>query len=320
MRIAYKFIQNIVENADGSKRDVTTICNLQLFAATYKTLNDPFECSVRYNDEAAKDKFFQSKVNSLLFNAGICSLFKADGTAKYPCSETMWSYYGNSHKGFCIAYDLDAFSESEDFDIIESLDILYQDNSPIIYSSDSVEIIRQKLFGRKSSAWNKENEVRLLFNSSGLKKIPPNAIVAIFFGLNMPLKYRQEIISGLEHTNIEFYQIETIPNCYKLKATKLMGTADFEILNFERRLVVDNYNILYKSSAKDKQSIESFVAEFRKTLWRPTNITIVDEPIICALLDKQSKSVKEQKLIAEHWIAYSSFDAPEFVWYYPEKN
>lgn len=78
MRIAYKFIQNIVESADGSKRDVTTICNLQLFAATYKTLNDPFECSVRYNDEAAKDKFFQSKVNLLLFNAGICSLFKAD--------------------------------------------------------------------------------------------------------------------------------------------------------------------------------------------------------------------------------------------------
>lgn len=320
MRIAYKFIQNLVENADGTKRDVTTICNQQLFAATYKTLNDPFECSVRYNDEAAKDNFFQSKVNSLLFSAGICSLFKAKENAKFPCSETMWSYYGNSHKGFCIAYDLDAFSKAEDFDIIETLEIKYQDNSPIIYSNDSIEIIRQKLFGRKSTAWNKENEVRLLFNSSGLKNIPSNAIIAIFFGLNMPLKYRQEIIHGLENTNIEFFQIETIPNCYKLKATKLMGTTDFEILNFERRLVVDNYNILYKSSAKDKQSIESFVSEFRKTLSRPTNITIVDEPTICALLDKQNRTAKDQKLIAEHWIAYSSFDAPKCVWYYPEKD
>lgn len=320
MRIAYKFIQNLVENTDGTKRDVTTICNKQLFAATYKTLNDPFECSVRYNDEAAKDNFFQSKVNSLLFNAGICSLFKAKGNAPFPNSETMWSYYGNSHKGFCIAYDLDAFSNSENFDIIDSLDIKYQDNSPIIYSTDSIEVIREKLFGRKSTAWNKESEVRLLFNTSGLKSIPTNAIVAIFFGLNMPLKYRQEIISKLEHTNIEFYQIENVPNCYKLKATKLMGTTDFEILNFERRLVVDNYNILFKSAAKDKQSIEAFVSKFRKTLSRPTNITIVDDPTICTLLDKISKSIKEQKLIAEHWIAYSTFDAPDVVWYYPEKD
>lgn len=319
MRIAYKFIQNIVEDTDGSKRDVRTICSQQLFAATYKALNDPFECSVRYNDETAKDNFFQSKVNSLLLNAGICSLFMA-GKTKFPDSETMWSYYANSHKGFCIAYDLDAFSKSENFDIIECLDIKYQDNSPIIYSTDSIDIIRQKLFGRKSKAWHKENEVRLLFHSHGLKDIPQNAIIAIFFGLNMPLKYRQEIISGLEGTEIEYYQIETIPSCYKLKATKLIEMTEFEVLNFERLLVVDNYNILYKSPAKDRQSIEAFVSAFRKSLSRPTNITIVDDPLTCDLLNKQNKSVNEQNFIAEHWIAYSTFHNPEIVWYYPERD
>ncbi len=136
----------------------------------------------------------------------------------------------------------------------------------------------------------------------------------------MPLKYRQEIISGLDGENVDFYQIETIPNCYKLKATKLMGTADFVILNFERLLVVDNYNILYKSSAKDRQSIEAFITEFRKTLSRPTNITVVDDPNICTLLDKPNKTAKDQKLISEHWIAYSIFSSPEIVWYYPEKD
>lgn len=320
MRIAYKFIQNLVENEDGTMRDIKTICDRQLYAASYTSLNDPFECSVRYNDEVAKDTFFQSKVTTLLFNAGICSLFKAIGKVTFPNSETMWSYYANSHKGFCIAYDLDALSQSEEFDVIECMDIRYQDNSPIIYSTDSIEIIKAKLFGRKSTAWNKENEVRLIFNSTGLKKIPSNGIVAIYFGLNMPLKYRHEIISQLEGTNIDFYQIETIPNCYKLKATKLMGITDFEILNFESNHVVDNYNILYKSSAKDRQSIELFVSEFRKSLTRPTNITIVDDPSICKLLDKQSKTIREHKLISEHWIAYSTFGTPDVVWYYPEKD
>ncbi len=89
MRIVYKFIQNIVENADGSKRDVKTICNKQLFAATYNTLNDPFECSVRYNDEDAKNNYFQSKVTTLLFNAGIFSIFMTNGKDKFLGIETM---------------------------------------------------------------------------------------------------------------------------------------------------------------------------------------------------------------------------------------
>lgn len=322
MRLAYKFIQNIAVNTDGSKRDIRTICNRQLFAATYRTLNDPFECSVRYNDDSAKNKAFESRINSLIFNAGIFSLFQPNSHESFPSSEAMWTYYANSHRGFCIAYDLDMMisAKSSDFDLVDCLEIRYQDNSPVIYSSDSVDVMREKHFGRKSVSWKKENEVRLIFSNSGLKQIPQKAITAIYFGLNMPFEDRQQIMSGLEDLDIDFYQVETIPNCYKLKVTKVENIANIEIIKAERKPMLDNLTILYNSTAKDKQTIESLIKEIRKTLSRPTNICIVDDMKSGILLDKYPPTDAERKYLGEHWIAMSTFDAPEVVFYYPERD
>lgn len=322
MRLAYKFIQNSAVDTDGSKRDIRTICNRQLFAATYRTLNDPFECSVRYNDDSAKNKVFESRINSLIFNAGIFSLFQPNNRESFPSSEAMWTYYANSHRGFCIAYDLDAMlsTQSPNFDLVDCLEIKYQDNSPIIFSSDSVDVMREKHFGRKSVSWKRENEVRLIFNNSGLKPIPQNAIIAIYFGLNMPFEDRQEIISGLQGLDIDFFQIETIPNCYKLKVTKVDNIANIEIIKAERKPMLDNLTILYSSEAKDKQTIEALIKEIRKTLSRPTNICIVDDIKSGILLDKYPPTEAERKYLGEHWIAMSTFDAPEVIFYYPERN
>lgn len=322
MRVAYKFIQNIAVNADGSKRDVRTICNRQLYAAKYSALNDPFECSVRFDSESAKNKAFESRINHLLFNAGIFSLFKPQRDEKFPSSEAMWTYYANSHQGFCIAYDLDVIvpAKSVDFDLVDCLDIKYQDNSPIIFHSDSGEDIREKYFGRKSVSWKRENEVRIIFNQFGLKNIPKDAIIAIYFGLNMPFEERQEIMSGLDNLDIDFYQIETIPNCYKLKATRVENIVNIEIIKAERKPMVDNLTILYNSEAKDLQTIEALVKEIRKGLFRPTNICIVDDLKCGILLDKYPPTEAERKYLGEHWIAMSTFDAPDVVFYYPERD
>ncbi|MCM1077901.1 MAG: DUF2971 domain-containing protein [Bacteroidales bacterium] len=322
MRIAYKFIQNVAVDSDGSKRDVRTICDQQLFAATYRALNDPFECCVRYKDDYAKDKAFETKINSLVYNAGILSLFKALPSENFPSSETMWTYYANSHHGFCIAYDLDVLesSRTDGFDLIDCIDIKYQNNSPEIFSSDTAEIMREKHFGRKSLSWKKENEVRLVFSTAGLKNIPQNGIIAVYFGLNMPLEGRQKIMSRLKHLDIDFFQIETIPNRYKLKATKVDNIADIEILKAERKPMVDNLTILYKSKAKDRQTIEMLVKAIRANLSRPTNICIVDDLKSGILLEKYPPTTEERQYLAEHWVAMSTFDAPQYVMYYPERD
>ena len=322
MRIAYKFIQNIAVNNNGSKRDIQTICERQLYAATYRSLNDPFECSVRYRDDLAKNKAFETKINSLVFNAGIFSMFKSLPNEHFPSSETMWTYYANSHSGFCVAYDLDVLesTKSSSFDLVDCIDIKYQNNSPIIFASDSTDIMREKHFGRKSISWKRECEVRLIFQTSGLKKIPQDALIGIYFGLNMPLEDRQQIISGLSDMNVDFFQIETIPNCYKLKATKVDNIANIEIIKAERKPMLDSFTILYKSEAKDRQTIEALIKAIRQSLSRPTNICVVDDMKSGMLLDKYPPTDEERKYLSEHWIAMSTFDAPDCVFYYPERG
>lgn len=303
---------------DGTKRDVSTIVNRQFFAATYKSLNDPFECSARFSGDNRTIESLQTKISHMTYNAGIFSLCKPLPNEKFPCSETMWAYYADSHKGFCIAYDIDVLNDRMHYDLIDVINVNYQDNSPIVSADDSDDSIREKIFGKKSKHWKKENEIRLVFGNSGLKSIPQDAITAIYFGLNMPLSERNDIINGLNDSGISFFQMETIPNHYKLRATPLMGEIEYRIIKFERKPLVDNYNILYMAEAKDKQSIEEFVTEFRKTLTRPSNITVVDDSRACDLLDKFGRTDEEEAFVSKHWLAYSTFDAPEFVWYHPE--
>ena len=86
---------------------------------------------------------------------------------------------------------------------------------------------------------------------------------------------------------------------------------------------VQNFNILYKGKDKSKNMISYFVSKFRdEHAYKPSNITIVDDVKALEFLDsKKTFNLNDQqkRFLADHWIAYSSFDAPDFVWMYPEK-
>jgi hypothetical protein len=325
MRIAYKYIANSVVDDSGILRDTSTICGNMLFASKYEHLNDPFECSARFSTNKAKDRSFDANLQRDVFQAGIYSLCLKQIDEKFPSNETMWAHYANSHKGFCIAYDLDILEDSlsSDFDLLCKLDVKYQDNSPVIDEQDSFQVMREKLFARKSKAWKSEHETRLIFKTDGLKPIPQNAIVAIYFGLNMTLKERNCIINGIKCNDITYFQIERIPNCYKLKATEIMDISDidYEVLAFERLPRVDNYEILYKSEAKDKNTIEAFIKHLRKGLSRPSNLNLVDDARALKLMAwNYTPNASELQFISEHWIAMSTFDAPDYVSYYPQRD
>ena len=108
----------------------------------------------------------------------------------FPCNELLWAHYANSHKGFCIEYDLDILlkNHSSQFDIKNQIHVVYKNERPEVSESDSLFDVQSKVFGTKSLAWEYENEVRLVFLTEGEKPIPPEAITAIYFGLNMSLE------------------------------------------------------------------------------------------------------------------------------------
>ena len=140
---------------------------------------------------------------------------------------------------------------------------------------------------------------------------------------NIRFEDRRDIVKRMSNKNIDFYQMERIENSYKLKATKLLFDYSYKVINIEHRPTVDNYMILYESPNKDENTIREFVEQFRAKLSRPTNITIIDDIKVKAIMQnykpRQFMSRQEIDIQAKHWIAYSTFDAPEFVWMYPEK-
>ncbi len=70
----------------------------------------------------------------------------------------MWGHYGNSHKGFCVGYDLnDILNIPEYKEKLRFKEITYTD---IIPSLSNEEIDRGEALYYKSSDWEKENEFR----------------------------------------------------------------------------------------------------------------------------------------------------------------
>lgn len=319
--IGYKYRANL-DDGTGNRRDTVSLIRGELYAPKFKDLNDPFEGSVELPNAASED-YWVTPLLQQSYGAGVYSMSKQKEGENFPCNELLWAHYANSHKGFCIEYDLDKLDTCITATIDYRIDVEYQENKPTIFPNDSIEAKVKKAFSTKSSAWDYENEYRLVFSSSGVKKIAYEAIRAIYFGLNMPLVERNAIVNGLKDKGIEFYQIERVGKDYKLSASKLLFDYTHEIVNIKKLPTITNYIIWYKSPNKDKSSIEDFVQRVRKDLSPNSNLTLIDDmsvlPILVNYKPRSAMTIEEIETQAKHWIGYSTFDAPEFVWIYPER-
>lgn len=179
----YKYRANTI--IDGKKRDTVNLVQNVLYAANRRELNDPFESAVEF-PKADAHKHWVSSLKEDLHDVGIYSLSKPRDDETFPCNELLWAHYANSHKGFYIEYDLEALvgMTSRGFDIRNVIHISYQEERPKIAEEDRIDILKlqKKLLGTKSKAWKCENEVRLVFYTSGEKTVSKNAITAIYFG------------------------------------------------------------------------------------------------------------------------------------------
>lgn len=321
MRVGYKYRANLA-NETGKRRDTDSLIKGELYAPKMKDLNDPFEGSVDLPLSQAHEHWVTPLLQES-YSAGVYSMSKRKEGEEYPCNELLWAHYANSHKGFCIEYDLDKLDACITDGIDYRIDVVYQENKPTISPDEPTDKKIEKAFSTKSLTWIYENEFRLIFGSSGVKKISFEAIRAIYFGLNMPLAERNAIINGLKGSEIEFYQMERVGKDYKLSASKLLFDYSHKIVNVEKMPTVTNYIIWYQSPNKDKSSIEDFIQRIRKDLGSQSNLTLIDDVKALSIMvnykPRANMTIEEIEVQAKHWIGYSSFDAPECVWMYPER-
>lgn len=314
MRAVYKYRGNI-------ERDTELLIKNELFAPTFTMLNDPFEASCELPQERQWANI--GDIKQEVYNAGVYSLAKLQLNETFPSNELLWAHYVNAHKGFCIEYDLDKLRDGikPKMNLKRTISVAYSSERPILYQNELNDIftIQQKVFGTKSLPWQYENEVRLIFEDKGIKQYTCDAITKIYFGLNISYEHRQNIIDHI-NKNVKLFQISRVGKTYALSAN-LLGRDDVkkcEIILEKHYPTVENYYLYYYAESKDENSLTHLIRTFRADHEnRPMNICVYDDKCVISFLGKYPLTEQEKEIDSKHWIAMSTFDAPELIWMYP---
>ncbi len=222
-------------NYEIFKRDLESLENNLYYASSSLDLNDPCETITDSEKFISQSKSFsrflgfKSKENLKVLDEtyrDVLSFDKKMGI--YSLSQTyidelLWAHYGNSHKGFCIEYELDLLLKSYKSENKFSFPITYNNKPPVIgmidVATNKINGIIKKMGGFKSKRWAYEQEYRILTDNYGLHSYDYQAVKSIYFGLRMEDTQRKEIMNRLKGRGIKYFQIEQIPTSYKFQVS-----------------------------------------------------------------------------------------------------
>lgn len=189
---------------------VMTIADLKKLAADLKR-DDPEITYKRFSALHKKN------------NLGILSL------ASDPFNQTMWSHYASSHKGVVFELDMNhqVFESKEGFS--EFGPVHYMDKRPPGTISSPEEM--RAWYFVKSLAWEYEHEYRRITDHTdrlnacpgvpGTVFLPPDAITAIYLGLNIEDSFLEQALAYCVKNSIPCGRIHRDPLGYRLNALDL---------------------------------------------------------------------------------------------------
>lgn len=219
------------------KRDLESLQKDQFWASNTQQLNDPCEGLVSINNyekqiETLKLIFPQQAKHTVMLNQcfqniidmkdqklGIFSLSKNYN------DELLWAHYADSHKGFCIEYELNKLLKGQN-PKHRYFDVTYTDNLPnislsdILSKEDDNSLIRMML-GYKAKKWEYENELRIITENYGLNSYDYRAVKSIYFGLRISDSEITKIMDTMKGRNIRYFKMKLKPNSFQLDAIQI---------------------------------------------------------------------------------------------------
>jgi hypothetical protein len=165
------------------------LANNRLYAANFKSLNDPMEGIFSYCMENISSNFIEQIINQKN-HLNICSLSKIHN------STLMWSYYAAGHQGVVFGIELPNNGE----DGIEISEIKY--SSRKIFSkflASDADIEAKKVLSKKLNPWKHEKEVRVFSRSSFV----PVILKEVYLGCSMPKSKKELLHKVISHLNHE---------------------------------------------------------------------------------------------------------------------
>lgn len=223
------------------KRDLCSLAKNQIYLAPIDTLNDPFEANVKIYDQSFefgtllnlymtishKEKIDEFEQQFLELTKNFINTSKTWGVyslSKTFNDELLWSYYTNSHTGFCVEYDIQKLMEYK-IPTEPIIDVKYQKEMPTITSTDILNInqesIQKKLIGTKSKRWEHENELRIVTGEHGLFEYDYRALKSIYFGCRSDEKFQKLTMRVLKGRGIKYFLMQPKEGLYELKYIEL---------------------------------------------------------------------------------------------------
>ena len=335
--IAFKYRASKEEN--GKCRDIDMLLADQIYASPLKKLNDCFEG--RYTDSVDKqldviaDTFHYDAstirtqwkdLKKTVEGVGVYSLALSD--EGYPNNKLLWSLYAGEYTGFCVAYDIDKLVQNEQFPwLVNRVKVSYQKDVPIVDAADfsSEVVLLQKMLGTKGVDWEREKEFRLVYDKPGVKTYNRAALKAVFLGFRMNDAHKQRIIDGLQGRDVDIYEMAPMIGSYdfnadlkfslRRKIENALREDEYEIIDTNHQQKVENFYVLYKGTDRSDEKLSAFVQKFREMhATMNANVELYDSAVVKPLLKKYPLNDSEIKIMKEHSIGMSTFDAPDFFW------
>lgn len=222
-----------------------SLLNSELWFATPKSFNDPFDCKydnqTPWNEELVRKHVCETishtgeqvdpedvvrsfKAEPDLFSKYVSDRIKevTSGQGVFCCSESainvlMWSHYADKHRGVCIKLDI-----SKDINLFEhSHKVKYYWKYPK-FDFFKENDLANRLFA-KSRHWEYEEEIRTVKMKPGLYKFNKECLKEIIFGINSnpkEIKIIKKIVES-KYNNVKFKRIQFKKHSFKIKFEKI---------------------------------------------------------------------------------------------------
>ena len=263
--LVYKYRSNYL-------RDIDLLSKSIIFAPNRQNLNDPFEGLISPN---LFHKFYLKSsiiseqeiiLNIIINNIEITKNFGIYSLSETWANELLWANYTNSHKGFCIEYNLgDLVDIYTNYLFPGIIKVNYKKKFPLyslkeikdrdmIKTEKEKSIDQLKLFiGTKSLAWKYEKEIRIIFEYYGEQNIKRGAINSIIFGVRASETDICYTIKKLPK-GTKYYKI-ILGDDYKFNKKEIYLTRKDKIvertyLNFFVKDKIDTDILLYQKEGK----------------------------------------------------------------------
>ncbi|KZK68674.1 hypothetical protein A1L58_18140 [Shewanella baltica] len=252
-------IKKLYKYREFNEFTLDIIANNRIFFPKPSVFNDPFDCSIKVENNLDFDEYLnliekegirnqktvaeiESKLNeaktigkipqSFLdkLEQGLVGIHKDNSEIGVVClSEDcvnilMWAHYANDHKGICIEFERNKDNALGNYDVTRP--ITYQKYYPkftvLDFGASEDGSVLEKIIWSKSIDWEYEREWRIATNKGNVALPIPGKISAIIFGIRASNSSIDIIRRLTQGTDIVLKQAEKLEGEFGLVATKVI--------------------------------------------------------------------------------------------------